>query len=313
LQSDGKGGFSQDQLHGKFEEAVAKVQKRAREVAERQRTKEILNDLGTEQYDTAFDAVSRQVKELRVVLESQEAKDREREWVAHQATGELDDNRLVDGVTGEKLIYRRRMEPDVPMGQQQKKPKRLSFVMDVSASMARFNGEDGRLDRMAQAVVMLMESLQGFEHKYCWNIVGHSGNGPEVPFVEFGNVPRTRMQRAAVVSSMTSAAGIAASGDTTVEAIEAAIKRVTAEEGDDYLVFVVSDANLGGYGITPEMLQRALTSDPKVTACAIFIAERAAADMLSSALPAGRGYVCMDVEQLPNILKEIFARAATSG
>ncbi|CAK0844963.1 unnamed protein product [Prorocentrum cordatum] len=86
-----------------------------------------------------------------------------------------------------------------------------------------------------------------------------------------------------------------------------------AGEADDYLVFVISDANLGSYGITPEMLRRVLTADPKVTACAIFIAERGAADMLSAALPAGRGYVCLDVERLPSILKDVFARAAVGG
>jgi len=294
-------------------EAAEKVRRKAREAADRQATKTMLQDMGTEDYDVALKAVERQIKELRVVLEQQEAKDREREWIGHQATGELDDNRLVDGVTGEKLIYRRRMEPDVPVGHQQRKPKRLSFVMDVSASMYRFNGEDGRLDRMVQAVVMLMESLDGFEHKYSWNIVGHSGNGPEIPFVDYGNAPKRRSQKAQIVSQITSAAGIAASGDTTVEAIEAAVKRVASQEADDYLVFVVSDANLGGYGITPDMIRKALTADPKVTACAVFIAERDAAEMLSSSLPNGRGYVCLDVEKLPNILKEVFARAAVSG
>merc|ERR1719436_1067074 len=273
----------------------------------------MLEDLGTEQYDNAMEAVSRQIRELRVVLEQQEAKDKEREWVAHQATGELDDQRLVDGVTGEKLIYRKRMEPDVPMGHQQRKPKRLSFVMDVSASMYRFNGEDGRLDRMTQAITMIMESLDGFDHKYNWNIVGHSGNGPEISFVEYGQCPRGRVQRSQVVAQMVSASAIAASGDSTIEAIDAAVKSVASQEADDYLVFVISDANLGGYGITPEMLRRSLQSDPKVTACAIFIAEREAGEMLSTALPAGRGFVCLDVEKLPNILKEIFARAAVSG
>eukprot|EP00971_Amphidinium_carterae_P062613 1239470-Amphidinium_carterae.1 len=34
----------------------------------------------------------------------------------YQATGELDDAKLVDGVTGEKMIYRKRIEPDVPAG-----------------------------------------------------------------------------------------------------------------------------------------------------------------------------------------------------
>merc|ERR1711959_618876 len=141
---------------------------------------------------------------------------------------------------------------------------------------------------------------------------GHSGNGPEISFVDFGQPPRTRKARASVVGQMTSAAAIAASGNSTVEAIEAAVKHVASQEADDYLVFVVSDANLGGYGITPAMLRRALTADPKVTACAIFIAEQEAAEMLSTALPSGRGYVCMDVSKLPNILKEVFARAATS-
>lgn len=289
-----------------------KVRRRAQAVADQQQLKKSLESLGTEEYEVAIEAVSRQIREMRVILEQQEAKDREREWVAHQATGELDDNRLVDGVTGDKLIYRRRMEPDVPIGHQQKKPKRVSFVMDVSASMYRFNGEDGRLDRMTQAVALMMESLEGFDHKYSWNIVGHSGNGPEISFVDYGQPPRTRVQRAAVLGQMTSASAIAASGDSTIEAIEAAVKRVASQEADDYLVFVVSDANLGGYGITPEMLRRALTADPKVTACAIFIAERDAAEMLSTSLPSGRGYVCLDVSRLPNILKEVFARAATS-
>jgi len=90
------------------------------------------------------------------------------------------------------------------------------------------------------------------------------------------------------------------------------VKRVASQEADDYLVFVISDANFGGYGITPDMLRTALTADPKVTACAIFIAERDAAEMLSTALPSGRGYVCLDVSKLPNILKEVFANAATS-
>lgn len=312
LSSDQSGGYSEVMLQGAFSEederAADKVLRKAKAVTDREATKRSLESLGSEEYDTALKIVERQIRELRVVLEQQEAKDREREWVTNQATGELDDARLVDGVTGEKLIYRRRKEPDVPMGHQHK-PKRLSFVMDVSASMSRFNGEDGRLDRMLQAVAMIMESLEGFDHKYVWNLVGHSGNGADITFVDFRQAPRSRVERARVLGEMASSSAIAASGDSTLEAIEAAIKRVTAEDADDYLVFVVSDANLGGYGITPEMLRKALTADPKVSACALFIAERDAAEMLSTSLP-GRGYVCLDVSQLPNILKEVFARSA---
>jgi len=316
LSSNQKGGYTEAQLRGELtdedQKAAARVLAKSKEVAKRDAVNRSLREFSSEQYDSALKAVSRQIRELRVVLEQQEAKDREREWVGHQATGELDDSRLVDGVTGEKLIYRKRIEPDVPMGHQMKRPKRLSFVMDVSASMSRFNGEDGRLDRMVQAIVMLMESLEGFDHKYVWNLVGHSGNGSEIIFVDYGNPPRTRQHRAQVISAVTSASAIAASGDSTTEAIATAVQRVAAEEADDYLVFAVSDANLGGYGITPELLRKVLTADPKVSASAIFIAEREAAQMLSTSLPPGRGFVCLDVSQLPNILKEIFARATTS-
>ena len=107
IQSNQKGGYTQAMLEGNFseeqEKAIEKVRKRAEIVADRQATKRSLENLGTEEYDVALEAVSRQIRELRVVLEQQEAKDREREWVANQVTGELDDNKLVDGVTGDCL------------------------------------------------------------------------------------------------------------------------------------------------------------------------------------------------------------------
>lgn len=45
--------------------------------------------------------------------------------------------------------------------------------MDVSGSMARFNSQDGRLERLLQCSAMIMESLDGFEHKYTYAITGH--------------------------------------------------------------------------------------------------------------------------------------------
>lgn len=43
--------------------------------------------------------------------------------------------------------------------------------------MMRGNGWDGRLDRMAQVVVLIMEALRGYEHKFSYGIWGHSGGG----------------------------------------------------------------------------------------------------------------------------------------
>lgn len=48
----------------------------------------------------------------------------------------------VDALTGERRVYRRRGVADVQMGAPQQLPKRVCFVLDVSASMYRFNGLD---------------------------------------------------------------------------------------------------------------------------------------------------------------------------
>lgn len=52
------------------------------------------------------------------------------------------------------------------IGSPQVKPKRLRLVVDVSGSMYRFNGYDSRLEREMEAVLMVMEALQGFQNKF---------------------------------------------------------------------------------------------------------------------------------------------------
>lgn len=48
------------------------------------------------------------------------------------------------------------------------------FVFDLSASMTRFNGHDGRLDRSLECALLIMEAFKGFEHKFRYKISGHS-------------------------------------------------------------------------------------------------------------------------------------------
>lgn len=52
------------------------------------------------------------------------------------------------------------------LGTPQQKPKRLRLLADVSGSMYRFNGVDGRLERSMEAVCMVMEALESYEHKF---------------------------------------------------------------------------------------------------------------------------------------------------
>ena len=51
------------------------------------------------------------------------------------------------------------------MGSPQEKPKLVKILCDVSGSMYRFNGHDGRLEREMEAMVMVMEGLEGYESK----------------------------------------------------------------------------------------------------------------------------------------------------
>lgn len=85
------------------------------------------------------------------------------------------------------------------MGAPQTKPKRLKLVVDVSGSMYRFNGHDGRLDRQMEAVVMVMEAFHGFQNQILYDIVGHSGEDYSIKFVESNNPPADNNQRLIVI------------------------------------------------------------------------------------------------------------------
>ncbi|RZF45840.1 hypothetical protein LSTR_LSTR015398 [Laodelphax striatellus] len=103
-----------------------------------ERLKEIqMSDFDAKVYDQFYSTVAKQIQSLRVILSSVQAKTKERQWNRHQTSGELDDSKLIEGITGEKNIYRRRAEKDPEFGSPQTKPKRIKLVVDVSGSMYR--------------------------------------------------------------------------------------------------------------------------------------------------------------------------------
>lgn len=79
----------------------------------------------------------KQVQQLKAVLDAMQTKSKERQWQKYQTHGDLDDTRLIEGVTGEKNIYRRRAEANPWADHVQEKPNRLKLVVDVSGSMYR--------------------------------------------------------------------------------------------------------------------------------------------------------------------------------
>ena len=261
-------------------------------------------------YDELYATVENEITQLRVVLQAVEAKEKERVWLRGKTSGEMDDTRLVDLAIGEKNVYKKRGQKEESR-LVQRLPKRLSFVVDVSGSMAYFNS-DLRLDRLCATVVMLMEALAGLEHKYIYEIVGHSGETHHLPFVDFGTPPRNSKERLAVVQGMVQHAAECSSGDNTLAAGSRAVRDIRSEEADDYFVFLISDANLEGYGVSAENLALALTSDPVVNAYAVFIAEPEVAKEMTERMPSGRAHLVLENDGMPMLLKDIFSRALLS-
>uniref|UniRef100_A0A6B2L8W2 VWFA domain-containing protein n=1 Tax=Arcella intermedia TaxID=1963864 RepID=A0A6B2L8W2_9EUKA len=269
-----------------------------------------LNELEMSKYLKYKTPVTAEINQLRAILDATRAKDKERNWLKQKSQGEIDDTRLVEGLTGDSRIYKLRGKQEQMQGGFQENPKKMSFVVDVSGSMYRFNSQDKRLDRLVQVCIMIMEALEGFQHKFSYEIVGHSGDSPEITFVSWEKPANTIPERLLVVEKMIAHSQYCASGDFTVEATSLAVKRVIQTEADDYFVFVFSDANLARYGISTSVLNRELTQEPKVNSSMIFIASPMnEAERIKNELPPGKAFICLDPQDLPHTFKQILSQS----
>lgn len=290
------------------------VRRAAHEMAQRA-FKERLRQIKMSEYDASLyerfsKSVEPQIRALRGIISTLQAKGKERQWLRHRTSGELDDTKLIEGLAGERNIYRQRREEEPEVGAPQTHPKRLRLVVDVSGSMYRFNGHDGRLERELEATLMVMEAFEGFETKFKYDIYGHSGEDYAVPLVESDSVPSNNKERLDILKTMQAHSQFCLSGDHTLEAAMSAVKQVALEEADERFVILLSDANLERYGIRPSELAKALTSESSVNTYAIFIGSLGdQADRLTKALPAGHSFVCLDLKRIPQILQQIFTSA----
>lgn len=142
---------------------------------------------------------------------------------------------------------------------------------------------------------MVMEAFSGYEGKFQYDIVGHSGDDYRIVFVNHAEPPTDNKRRLGVIKVMTvkkllqlnarcnvhldrfffqtmhAHSQFCMSGDNTLEATHHAIASLAKEDSDESIVIVLSDANLERYGIPPERLAKILMSDTHVNAFAIFI------------------------------------------
>ncbi len=302
-------------VHQVSDEAKAQVSKEAAQAARLMAQRELeqklreINMNGDEwgMYQQFVTPIKNDIVILRAILNKAELTQPEKGWIRKQSHGEIDETRLVDGVTGDKYIYKRRgyLQESGPTP----KPKRLRFVVDVSGSMYRFNGYDSRLVRCLEATNLIMEAFDGMESRFDYSIVGHSGDSACIPLVNSGDPPSNEKQRMRILQTMIAHSQYCQAGDNTLQAMEQAIAFVSSQNSDDdseSLVIGISDANLERYGIHPRQLGKVMETNDKTRAHCIFIASfgREAED-IKNELPIGRGHVCMQTSDLPRIVKSV--------
>lgn len=243
---------------------------------------------------------------MKIILESVNAKSKERIWLKNQTDGELDDSKLVEGITGEHSVYKKRGLESADVGFHAL-PKRLKFVFDVSGSMYRFNSYDQRLSKSLETAMMIMQSLNGLEEKYVYDIVGHSGDSASIEFVKARQPPKNEKEMIQILQKMYVHSQYCWSGDNTLRATRQAIEEIVLEKADDYFVIVISDANLERYGIRPSNLANILEADAKVNAVVLFIGSIGEeARTLTKQLPSGKSFFVPDSRNIPQYMKDIF-------
>ncbi|KHJ47859.1 hypothetical protein D918_02018 [Trichuris suis] len=294
------------------EQVPEEIRRKAREVAQRafkERLREIrMSEFDAETYDSLMNQVGKHVEYLKQVMQGLQARGKERRWVRHQTSGDFDEGKVVEGITGEHNVYRRRLEQQIDdVGYLQRKPKRLRLLVDVSASMYRFNGYDMRLKRSTESCLMLMEALSPFVDRIQYDIIGHSGEQDHISLVTLDHQPRNPKERLDVLKYMVAHSQFCYSGDSTLSAMTKSISELSSCDADERLLIVFSDANLSRYGIAPSEFCRAMSpSNDNVSVYAIFIGSIGdEAIRLRKELPIGRSFVCRETTELPEIVRQI--------
>ncbi|KAF4675664.1 von Willebrand factor A domain-containing protein 8 [Perkinsus chesapeaki] len=299
-----------DEVKASISPEAAEAARKMGQEALRKRLEEIkMSSADWQRYTQLMNGVGDEIQQLRRVLHNSDSRLRERKWLAG-SEGELDENKLVDALAGDKRVYRRRALQEPKVGEPQILPKRLSIVLDVSASMYRFNGVDGRLKRMTEIAVLLLEALNGFEDRFLYEIRGHSGDGPAIRLVDFEKPPKNEKEKYRVIQEMCAHAQYCSPGDSTLEAIQLATDRlVNAGPADEKLLMAFSDANLDRYDISPKQMDAALNRAPdQVHSHVFFIASfDDQADVLCQSISRGKATTVKDLRKLPQVIKNVLA------
>lgn len=281
--------------------------KRAKEMAAEALDKKLkeleMGKLDWKRYEYLRNQVGEQITQLRNYLKDLKKRSEEREWVKNQTTGELDENRIVDALAGERDVFKRRGNPNgINDRISNSEPITIKLIVDVSASMYRFNGYDQRLERLLEATLMLMECFRD-DNRFKFYIAGHNGSSAKIPLVT-PDLDLNEATQLRVLECMIANTQYTSAGDNTVDAVSIAVEEASKGE----LIMIISDANLNRYGISVDDL--APLQSQNVHAHLIFVGSLGdeAAD-LAKRIPNKRAQVCLESSELPLIIKKICTNA----
>jgi len=301
-------GHPVHQISEKMKSEVSEeAQRRAREMAEEALEKKLkdldMGKLDWSRYNDLQTQVEDQIFQLKYHLKDLKKRSEERIWLKNQATGELDENRIVDAISGERDVFKRRGNPDEFNNDVlHSEPVTIKLVVDISASMYRFNGYDNRLQRLLEATLMMMEVFRD-DRRFKLYVTGHSGSSAKIPLVD----PETDLDEVTqlrVLECMVANTQYTYAGDNTVEAISTVVAEATIED----LVIIISDANLERYQITADDL--APLQSHNIQAHLILIGSLGEeANDLTRSIPNERAQVCFQSSELPMIIKKIVTNA----
>jgi hypothetical protein len=284
------------------EESKRRAKEMAAEALDKKLKELDMGKLDWKRYEYLRNQVEEQIAQLKSYLKDLKKRSEEREWVKHQTTGELDENRIVDALAGERDVFKRRGDPNDTNYFPNSDPVKLKLIVDISASMYRFNGYDQRLERLLEAVLMMMECFRS-DKRFKLYIVGHNGSSAKIPLVS----PELDLNEATqlrVLECMVANTQYTSPGDNTIDAVSIAVEESSKGE----LIIIISDANLDRYGISADDLSPLQSHN--VHAHLIFIGSLGnEAAELASQIPNKRAQVCFESSRLPLILKKIVTSA----
>ena len=285
--------------------AEERARKMARE-ALAARLKEISMSSGQfEAYESYRIKVAPQIASLRNVLNSLTTSSKSAHWKRGEMEGQLDEQRLVEALTGESNVFKRLVRSKSSVRGSGK--VYIECLLDCSASMYRFQGHDRRLTRLMECTTLLMEAFDGVgTTRVELGISGHSGQDKRVQLLgdDSNKLPTTVKGRYEVLERIVAHTQYCWSGDSTFAAVGEAIRLIEKKgsDSDDRHVFVISDANFSRYNLSPARYASIAQENPGVTVTSIFVGSLGhEAEKLEKALAKGTSYVVHDTAELSGI------------